>query len=219
MASIGASGIVNQAVSGLMLMYTRALRPGEFVQIGDVEGTVRSIGFLTSRIETLRNVEISVPNAFIAQNVTRNYSRLAANGGMRLTTAVTIGYDTPWRQIQAMLQIAADRTGEISKDPAPRVLQTGLQDFYVEYTLVVSIPDPRRKVFVLNELHANIQDVFNEHGVQIMSPHYESDPAQVKVVPEDRWFVPPATPGAGVPSTTATTSRVDPKTSSSTPPS
>ena len=209
MASIGASGIVNQAVSGLMLMYTRALRPGEFVQIGDVEGTVRSIGFLTSRIETLRNVEISVPNAFIAQNVTRNYSRLAANGGMRLTTAVTIGYDTPWRQVQAMLQIAANRTGEVSKDPTPRVLQTGLQDFYVEYTLVVSISDPRRKAFVLNELHANIQDAFNEHGVQIMSPHYESDPAQVKVVPEHQWFVPPATPGAGVPDTAATSSHFE----------
>ncbi|HEX5650637.1 MAG TPA: mechanosensitive ion channel family protein [Steroidobacteraceae bacterium] len=192
MMSIGASGIVNQAVSGLMLMYTRTLRPGEFVQIGDTEGTVTSVGFVTTRIETLRNVEVNVPNAVITGNVTRNYSRLAGNGGMRLPTSVTIGYDTPWRQVHAMLLIAADRTASVERDPPPRVLQTALQDFYVEYTLVVSVAEPRRKVLVLDELHANIQDVFNEHGVQIMSPNYEADPADKKVVPKDQWFAAPA---------------------------
>ena len=194
MLSIGASGVVNQAVSGLMLMYTKALRPGEFVQIGETEGTVVSVGFLTTRIETLRNVEVTLPNAYLAGNVTRNLSRLAANGGMRLTTSVTIGYDTPWRQVHAMLTMAAERTSRISKDPAPRVLQTALQDFYVEYTLVVCIADPKLKISVLNELHAHIQDVFNEYGVQIMSPNYEADPADKKFVPKEQWFQAPAQP-------------------------
>jgi len=192
MLSIGASGVVNQAVSGLMLMYTKALRPGEFVQVGETEGTVMSVGFLTTRIETLRNVEVTLPNAFLAGNVTRNLSRLAANGGMRLTTAVTIGYDTPWRQVQAMLQMAAERTPRIARDPAPRVLQTALQDFYVEYTLVACIADPKLKISVLDELHAHIQDVFNEYGVQIMSPNYEADPADKKFVPKEQWFQAPA---------------------------
>jgi small-conductance mechanosensitive channel len=192
MLSIGASGVVNQAISGLMLMYTRALRPGEFVQVGDTEGTVTSVGFLTTRIETLRNVEVTMPNAYIAGNVTRNLSRLAANGGMRLTTAVTIGYDTPWRQVHAMLQIAADRTAGILRATPTRVLQTALQDFYVEYTLVVAVANPRDKVSVLNELHAHIQDVFNEYGVQIMSPNYEADPADKKFVPKEQWFQAPA---------------------------
>jgi small-conductance mechanosensitive channel len=105
MLSIGASGVVNQAVSGLMLMYTRALRPGEFVQIGDTEGTVTSVGFLATRIETLRHELVNIPNSVIASTVTRNYSRLAGDGGVRLLTKLTIGYDTPWRQVQAMLQI------------------------------------------------------------------------------------------------------------------
>jgi small-conductance mechanosensitive channel len=192
MLSIGASGVVNQAVSGLMLMYTKALRPGEFVQVGDTEGTVMSVGFLTTRIETLRNVEVTLPNAYLVGNVTRNFSRLAANGGMRLTTSVTIGYDTPWRQVHAMLQMAAERTLRIAKDPPPRVLQTALQDFYVEYTLVACIADPKLKINVLNELHAHIQDVFNEYGVQIMSPNYEADPADRKFVPKERWFEAPA---------------------------
>ena len=195
MLSIGASGVVNQAVSGLMLMYTKALRPGEFVQIGETEGTVTSIGFLTTRIETLRNVEVTLPNAFLVGNVTRNFSRLAANGGMRLTTSVTIGYDTPWRQVQAMLQIAAERTTHVAREPAPRVVQTALQDFYVEYTLVVCVAEPKLKLAVLDELHAHIQDVFNEYGVQIMSPNYEADPAEKKFVPKEQWFPAPARAG------------------------
>ena len=192
MLSIGASGVVNQAVSGLMLMYTKALRPGEFVQVGETEGTVTAVGFLTTRIETLRNVEVTLPNAFLVSNVTRNLSRLASNGGMRLTTAVTIGYDTPWRQVHAMLQIAAERTAGVFRETPTRVLQTALQDFYVEYTLVVAVANPRDKVVVLNELHAHIQDVFNEYGVQIMSPNYEADPADKKFVPKEQWFQAPA---------------------------
>ena len=196
MLSIGASGVVNQAVSGLMLMYTKALRPGEFVLVGETEGTVMSVGFLTTRIETLRNVEVTLPNAYLASNVMRNFSRLAANGGMRLTTSVTIGYDTPWRQVHAMLQLAAERTSRIAQDPPPRVLQTALQDFYVEYTLIVCVAEPKLKFAVLNELHAHIQDVFNEFGVQIMSPNYEADPAEKKFVPKEQWFQAPAQPTA-----------------------
>jgi small-conductance mechanosensitive channel len=199
MLSIGSSGIVNQAVSGLMLMYTRTLRPGEFVQIGETEGTVTSIGFLTTQIETLRHEEVNIPNAVIAGSVTRNYSRLAANGGVRVATKVTIGYDVPWRQVEAMLRIAAERTDGAAQEPPARVLQTALQDFYVEYTLLVTVMNPTQRVATLNELHGHIQDVFNEHGVQIMSPNYEADPAGPKVVPPGEWFRAPATP----PGTTA----------------
>jgi small-conductance mechanosensitive channel len=93
-----------------------------------------------------------------------------------------------------MLQIAADRTSGIFRETPTRVLQTALQDFYVEYTLVVAVANPRDKVSVLNELHAHIQDVFNEYGVQIMSPNYEADPADKKFVPKEHWFPAPAQP-------------------------
>ncbi len=192
MVSIGSSGIVNQAVSGLMLMYTRALRPGEFVQIGETEGVVRSVGFVNTRIETLRHEEVSIPNAVIAGTVTRNYSRLAGDGGIRVPTKVTIGYDAPWRQVRALLLMAAERTQSIARTPEPRVLQTALQDFYVEYTLLVTVTDPATRPGVLDELHAHIQDVFNEHGVQIMSPSYEADPERPKVVAPEDWYKAPA---------------------------
>jgi small-conductance mechanosensitive channel len=192
MMSIGASGVVNQAVSGLMLMYTRALRAGEYVQIGETEGTVRSVGFLTTRILTLRNEEISIPNAIITSTVTRNFSRLAREGGVWVPTKVTIGYDTPWRQVHALLKMAAERTDGVSREPAPRVLQTGLQDFYVEYTLLVNLAEPSTRIATLDRLHASIQDAFNEFGVQIMSPHYLADPSTPKVVAREKWSEPPA---------------------------
>ena len=192
MVSIGASGVVSQLVSGLTLMYTRALRPGEFVRIGDTEGTVKSVGFLATRIETVLHEEINVPNSIIASSVTRNYSRLAGDGGVWVPTKVTIGYDTPWRQVQGLLLAAAERSEGVARDPAPRVMQTALMDFYVEYTLLVSLESPIGRMKVMSGLHGHVLDVFNEHGVQIMSPNYEADPEAPKVVPKDRWFEPPA---------------------------
>jgi small-conductance mechanosensitive channel len=194
MLSIGSSGVVNQVVSGLMLMYTRSYRPGEFVQVGDTEGVVREIGFLTTRIETLRQEQVTIPNAVIVGNVTRNLSRLAAQNGLRVPTIVTIGYDTPWRQVHALLAQAAGRTNAILRDPPPRILQTALLDYAVEYTMLVGVADPTRRLAALDELHAHIQDVFNEHGVQIMSPRYEADPTQPKVVPPAEWYKAPAVP-------------------------
>ena len=89
---------------------------------------------------------------------------------------MTIGYDAPWRQVQALLLRAAERTPGVRREPKPIVLQAALEDFYVKYTLLVCLEQQERKALTLHELHANIQDLFNEYGVQIMSPNYESDP-------------------------------------------
>jgi small-conductance mechanosensitive channel len=189
--SFGSSGLVNQAMSSFMITYGRALRLGDFVRIGDVEGTVISSGLLATKIRTHRNEEVTLPNAVVASSTIVNFSRPAAEG-VFARTSVTIGYDTPWRQVEAMLLMAAQRTSGVRKEAPPLVLQTGLQDFYVEYALLVGLERPSERLRVLNDLHGQIQDVFNEHGVQIMSPHYETDPAAAKVVAREGWFPPPA---------------------------
>jgi small-conductance mechanosensitive channel len=112
-----------------------------------------------------------------------------------LHTAVTIGYDAPWRQVHAMLEEAGAKTAGLAREPAPYVLQRALSDFYVEYELCAYLARPEDRVKVLAELHANIQDAFNAQGVQIMSPHYYGDPAAPKVVPPGRWSAPPARAG------------------------
>ena len=191
--SLGSTGIVNQLMSGLTITYSRALRSGDYVRIGDVEGTVMHVGTLSTKVETPRGEDVTIPNTVVISHEVINYSRNMSASDVRVPTVVTIGYDVPWRQVQAMLLLAASRTAGVRQEPAPLVLQSGLEDFSVKYTLVVSIDEPRRRALTLSALHANIQDAFNESGVQIMSPHYENDPAGgPKVVPKDRWFPPPA---------------------------
>jgi small-conductance mechanosensitive channel len=159
-----------------------------------VEGTVVSLGFMRTIIHTGTGEEVSLPNSSIVSSAVRNFSRLVPGSGFVLSSAVTIGYDAPWRQVHAMLLEAAKRTSGILRDPPPYVVQTALSDFYVEYKLVAQAgPEaPRLRVEAMSALHANIQDVFNEHGVQIMSPHYLGDPADAKVVPKERWYEAPA---------------------------
>jgi small-conductance mechanosensitive channel len=190
--SLGSSGIVNQMMSGLTITYSRALRAGDFARIGDVEGTVTHLGALSTKVKTPRGEEVTIPNAVVMSNVTVNYSRFADTEGVYVPTSVTIGYDTPWRQVHALLLLAAERTEGIRKSPKPVVRQTALQDFYVQYTLLVALERPQTRISTLGTLHANIQDAFNEYGVQIMSPNYEADPEGRKVVPPEQWFAAPA---------------------------
>jgi len=188
MLSLGGSSLVGQGASGLVLMYTRTLRVGEYVSIDGHEGTIVELGTFATRIRTGRGEELTLPNSLVMGTVTRNYSRTVKGRGFVLDTEVSIGYDTPWRQVHQMLAEAARRTAGVVSDPAPRVFQTALSDFYPQYRLVCqAVPsDPRPRAEVLSALLANIQDVFNENGVQIMSPHYFDDPTDPKVVSPSR---------------------------------
>ncbi len=194
MVSLGASSLVGQAASGLILTYTRTLRIGEFVRIGEHEGTVTEMGMFTTRIRTGLGEVLTLPNSMITGAVTKNYSRAVQGTGYIVDTVVTIGYDTPWRQVEAMLIEAARRTDGIVSEPAPLVFQTSLSDFYPEYRLVAHaiFTLPRPRALLMSSLHAHIQDVFNEYGVQIMSPHYLGDPPDAKLVPEENWYCAPA---------------------------
>jgi small-conductance mechanosensitive channel len=186
--SLGSSGIVNQVMSSFMITYSRALRLGDYVRVGDIEGTVTHVGMLSTKVKTPRREEVTIPNAVLVSHTTTNFSKFADSEGVYVPTSVTIGYDTPWRQVEALLLMAADRTPGVRREPKPVVFQTALQDFYVQYTLLVSLEGPDRRGPILNTLHANVQDAFNEHGVQIMSPNYEADPKAPKIVPKERWF-------------------------------
>jgi small-conductance mechanosensitive channel len=196
--SLGSSGIVTQMMSGLCITYSRAVRPGDFVKMGDVEGTVLQVGVLSIKVKTARREEVTIPNGVVMSQVTTNYSRFADTEGVFVPTSLTIGYDTPWRQVHALLLLAAERTPGVRSDPKPVVRQTALQDFYVQYTLFICLDSPQQRFITLDALHANIQDAFNEYGVQIMSPNYEADPEGRKVVPADQWYAAPASRAGAV---------------------
>nr|MBA3890183.1 mechanosensitive ion channel [Gemmatimonadaceae bacterium] len=190
--SLGSSGVVSQAMSGLVLMYSRALKPGDYVRLGETEGTVTTLGMLSTKIRTNKREEVTLPNAVVIGGGVKNYTRLASESGIILHTSVTIGYDTPWRQVEGMLLLAAGRTEGLAAAPTPFVHVTALSDFYVEYQLNAHLLDPSQRVGVLSALHRNILDAFNEYGVQITSPHYVSDPPRPMIVPRERWYPAPA---------------------------
>jgi small-conductance mechanosensitive channel len=192
--SLGSSGLVNQVMSGFTLTYSRALRKGDYVAIGDVEGQVTQVGSLSTKIRTIRHEDVTIPNAVVVSQIVTNYSRFADTDGVFVPTDIMIGYDVPWRQVEALLLLAAARTPCIRREPAPRVRQAALQDAYIKYTLLFCPERPAERRIALAEVHANILDAFNEYGVQITSPNYEADPDKPKVVPRDRWFAAPAAP-------------------------
>ncbi|HPU54210.1 MAG TPA: mechanosensitive ion channel, partial [Burkholderiaceae bacterium] len=187
MLTLGSTGLVTQAMSGLVVVYARALRKGDFVQVNDVEGVVTEVASLATKIVNVRNEEITIPNSVLISSPIRNYSKLAGQLGTLITTRVTIGYDAPWRQVHELLIQAARRTTGVRNEPAPFVYQRALSDFYVEYELYVSIDRPIERVPTLSSLHAHIQDMFNEAQVQIMSPHFLSQPEGAVLVPKARW--------------------------------
>lgn len=194
MITLGSTGLINQIISGLFAIYSRSVRPGDYVRIGDTEGQVIDVGFLATKLMTPRQEEITLPHSVLVGTGTTNYSRLAGEQGVVVTISVTIGYDVPWRQVHALLLLGAARTRGIRSEPAPRVLQRELSDFCVQYHLVAHLREGQNRAEVMSELHGQIQDAFNEVGAQIMSPHFESQPDKKIVVPKAEWHAAPAAP-------------------------
>jgi small-conductance mechanosensitive channel len=192
MISLGSTGIVSQMMSGTVVAYTRALHVGDYVSIGEVEGMVSEVGTISTKLVTMSNEEVTIPNSVLIENTIRNYSQSFAGSASLVSTKITIGYDTPWRQVHAMLLMAADQVEGVCKAPAPYVFQRALTDFYAEYELFALVELPMERLAVLSALHGKIQDVFNTYGVQIMSPQYYEQPPQPLIVPKEKWFTAPA---------------------------
>jgi small-conductance mechanosensitive channel len=194
MLTLGSAGVMNHAMSGLVLIYSRALRKGDVIRIGDNEGLVSEIGMLATKIITRESYVVTVPNAVVVSGKITNLSAQNPGGGVNLTTGVTIGYDTPWRQVHAMLELAASRTQGIDPQHKPLVRQLSLMDWYIAYELQVHLRAGESLAAVRTELHSHIQDVFNEFNVQIMSPNFVNQPENAVMVTKDNWFAAPASP-------------------------
>ncbi len=170
--SLGSTSAVANVIAGVILTYTRAFRVGDRVRIADTFGDVVEKTLLVTRVRTVKNVEITVPNAMVMGSHIVNYSMSAQERGLILHTGVTIGYDVPWRRVHELLTDAARGVDGVLGDPPPFVLQTALDDFYVAYELNAYTTHPERMARIYSDLHQGIQDTFAAAGVEIMSPHY-----------------------------------------------
>ena len=186
--SLGSTSAVANVVGGVILIYTRAFQVGDRIEVGDVVGDVIEKTLLATRILTVTNKIITIPNSFLMSSNVINFS-VAARELKRyliLQTTITLGYDLPWRKVHETLIKAALATGYILKEPAPFVLQTSLDDFYVSYQLNAYTDRPNLMMRIYSELHQNIQDKCNEVGIEIMSAHYSAmRDGNQSTIPED----------------------------------
>lgn len=172
--SLGSSSAVANAIAGIILTYMRSFTVGDWVKIGDTTGEVIEKNMLVTRVVTPKRETITIPNATVMSGSVMNYTREAKNAGVIFYTTVTIGYDAPWRTVHQLLIDAAAATEHILHHPAPFVLQTALNDFYVSYELNAYTDLPTKMQVIYSNLHQNIQESFNQAGVEICSPHFSA---------------------------------------------
>jgi len=194
--SLGSTSVISNIVAGYTMTYRRAFRLGDWIKVENAMGEVKEIRLLVTHLRTFKNEEVIIPNSKILNTEIINYSSMARAGGLILHTTVGIGYEVPWRQVEAMLLLAAERTPGLSADTKAYVLQKSLGDFAVNYELNVYCDKVSGMPQIYTQLHRHIQDVFNEYGVQIMTPAYESDAPAPKIVAKENWYAAPAKPPA-----------------------
>ena len=170
--SLGSSTVIGNVIAGLVITYLRPFKLGDRIQLNDTTGNVIEKTPLVTRIKTPKNEVVTIPNSFIMSSHTVNYSASAREYGLIIHSEVTIGYDVPWRQVHQLLIEAALNTPGVIDDPRPFVLETSLSDWYPVYQINAYIREADKLAQIYSDLHQNIQDRFNEAGIEIMSPHY-----------------------------------------------
>jgi len=174
MLSLGSTGIVGNAIAGIVLTYSRSFKVGDRVRVGDSLGDIVSLGFFATKLRTPRNEEITLPNGQMANQAIVNYSRLAAEAGLVLHTQVTIGYNVDWRKVHALLIEAAGRVAGIEQAPAPFVLQRSLNDYHITYEICCVTRRSHEQLLLYSQLHQEVQDAFARAGVEILSPMFNN---------------------------------------------
>lgn len=188
--SLGSTGVVANVINGILLTYMDSYQKGDFVEIGSAQGYVEATSLFVTRLRTRQQTVVTIPNSQVLSGQIVNHS--AAESSLTLSTSAGIGYDTPWRQVEAMLLEAARKTPTVRESPAPFVLETSLNSFDITYELTVFITGETPINVVRAQLNRNILDEFNQYGVQIMTPAYRADPPKPTVVPVERWYESPA---------------------------
>ncbi|GAA6158389.1 mechanosensitive ion channel family protein [Ruegeria sp. HU-ET01832] len=186
MLSLGANSVVSNMLAGLFVIYRRSTSIGDRIQIGDHIGDVVQIKLMETHLKSIKNELISIPNAQLMNSDVVNFSKKTDGSGLLLHTTVGIGYEEPPEKVEAMLIEAARRTKGIKAKPEPFVLWTALADYAINYQ--INGYSTRGSIIpkIRSDLHRNIVAVFNENGVQIMTPSYMADPPEPKI-PVEEW--------------------------------
>jgi len=172
--AFGGRGSVDSLVAGVILTYSPTFEVGDRVRIGSTLGDVVERGSFVTSLQTVDNEVVAIPNSVVLQSAIVNLSEASSLGGLKIRIPIGIGYETEWQQVYELLVGAAKKTNNVRHDPEPSVLQTSLDDYSVTYTLVAALDNPRKSRATRSELSENIQDAFNEAGLEIMTPSVQA---------------------------------------------
>ena len=172
--SLGSSSAISNLVGGIVITYMRPFKMQDRVIIGTTEGYVIDKNLLVTKLRTIKNEEVTIPNSIVLNSHIKNYHANHVNAPLIIHLTVTIGYDVPWKKVHELLINAAKKTKDILDDPAPFVLQTSLDDNYVSYQINGYIENINKMERICSLLNGHIQDEFNTANVEIMSPAYSA---------------------------------------------
>src|SRR5690606_15007701 len=170
--SIGSSSAVSNAVAGLVITYMRPFQPCDWIKTGDTVGIVIEKNALVTRLKTINNEDVSVPNSSVLSGATINYSSLGRTTGLVITAKIKVRYEYSHNLIEELLLQAAQRTKDISEKPYPYVFQLALGEINVEYELNAFTFAPENMYFIKSDLIKNIQNEFRQAKIEIQSLQY-----------------------------------------------
>jgi small-conductance mechanosensitive channel len=191
--SLGSTGLVANLVTGIMLTYMDAFRPGDLIKVGEFMGRVQRVSMLTTQLQTRKNEIVTIPNSLMLAHEVTNLSCLGEKK-LIVSSSIGVGYDVPWQQVESLMKLGASRTPGVNRSVESFVYTLSLNQFDITHEVNVFLEEGASYWETRSELNRNVLNAFNEYGVQIMTPAYEGDPEQAKVVPQDRWFSAPASP-------------------------
>ncbi|MBD1421564.1 mechanosensitive ion channel domain-containing protein [Sphingobacterium chuzhouense] len=172
--TFSSAGALGNIIAGLLLTYMRSFSIGDRVKIGDVSGDIIEKSLLVTRIRTVKNEVISVPNSQVMNSHTINYSMDVAENPLIIYTNITMAYEIPWQDVHELAKKACEQVDLLEKTPAPFILQTSLDDFYVTYQINAYTRNPHKQAAIYSELHKHILDVFHAAGIELLSPHFRA---------------------------------------------
>lgn len=170
--SLGSSSVISNFIAGFVITYMRPFKTGDFIKVKDTIGTVIVKTPFVTRLRTIKNEVVTIPNSFIMSSDTVNYSASAREYGLIIHTTMTMCYDVPWRLVHELLIKSALQTEGVLAQPKPFVLEMELNDFYMSYQLNAYIKKASDMPDITSALLEHIQDNFKEAGIDLVATHF-----------------------------------------------
>ncbi|WP_315504705.1 mechanosensitive ion channel domain-containing protein [Capnocytophaga sputigena] len=170
--SLGSSSAISNAIAGIVISYMRPFQVGDWIKSGEIIGAVIEKNALVTRLKTINNEDITIPNSAILSGATMNFTSIGKEIGLALNVQVKVRYDYSDNLVEELLIEAALKTNGISPKPHPYIFQISLSELNAVYELNAYTFHPENMYFIKSDLTKNIQSTFRQANIEIFSTQY-----------------------------------------------